>query len=453
MKPAAFYVLPLLAALACSAGRAPIDDAAAAEAQAPPRSGREVVLRALEPPEPTNDPWKKNGVLSTVVSSLDLTVGNLFRGAGHLLRSFRSGEDHHQRDFEMVLSDGTRVGGLLFEYRDRDAHADPLLIASFGFLQDRWGTEAKKFYDLYLDDGVERLPAHVLILDHPRSGPFLAYNGNLSMGSYDDARIWIEVARQARRELKPHSIHAFGVSMSGQTVVHALIEDRRLGTGLFASGIAVSIAPDFQVAPGHQLALLPTREGVENPWATAANPESSEPGFDEKLQLEALGMLVENRFIPAFERARPGATVGIPERDLAVFFRISYEARVEQLRRQRLSAEAWNRDFSLRDLDEFLATTRIRRVVDRVETPLVLVSARNDPAVERWMFEEVVEAAGDDPWVASYETDLGGHFGFNVVYGGEYLGRVIRLMVDPKVLGSWNGAEQAPGSARLTEIL
>jgi hypothetical protein len=388
-------------------------------------------------------------VFATIVSSLDLSIGNLFRGAGYVLRGFHPEEDHHQRDFELELSDGTKVGGLLFEYHDRDPHADPLLIASFGFLQDRWGTEAKKFHDLYLDDAVHRIPAHVLILDHTTSGPFLAYNGSLSMGSYDDARIWIEVARQARRELKPLSIHAFGVSMSGQTVVHALIEDQRLGAGLFASGVAVSIAPDFQVAPGQQLALLPTREGVENPWAAAENPGSG-PDFEEELQLQALGMLMKNRFVPAFERARPGATVEIPKQDLAVFFRIAYEARIQQLRRQRLSADTWNRDFSLRNLEEYLSTTRIRRVVDRVATPLVLVSARDDPAVERWMFEQVLEAAGDDPWIASYETDHGGHFGFDVVYGDGYLGEVMRLMIDPGALGSWDGAEREPRGARVS---
>ena len=90
----------------------------------------------------------------------------------------------------------------------------------------------------------------MLLLDHPTAGSFAAANGDQRIGSYDDARMWIEVARHLRRTLEPSSIHLYGVSMSGQTVVHALAEDACLGLGLFASGMAVSMAPDFQEGPG-----------------------------------------------------------------------------------------------------------------------------------------------------------------------------------------------------------
>ena len=40
-----------------------------------------------------------------------------------------------------------------------------------------------------------------------------------------------------------------------------------------------------------------------------------------------------------------------------------------------------------------MSATRIARVVGRAQTPLVLVSSQDDPAVERWMFVEVVDAA------------------------------------------------------------
>jgi len=55
------------------------------------------------------------------------------------------------------------------------------------------------------------------------------------------------------------------------------------------------------------------------------------------------------------------------------------------------------------------------------------------------MFEEVAEAAESNPWVLAYETPYGGHFAFNVPYGGEYLGELIGLMLDPQVLKRWNG--------------
>ena len=72
-----------------------------------------------------------------------------------------------------------------------------------------------------------------------------------------------------------------------------------------------------------------------------------------------------------------------------------------------------------------------------MRTPLVLVSARNDPAVPRRLFEEVQQSAADNPWVAALETEYGGHNGFDVPYGSTYIGHVIRLMLDVGLLGSW----------------
>ena len=83
--------------------------------------------------------------------------------------------------------------------------------------------------------------------------------------------------------------------------------------------------------------------------------------------------------------------------------------------------------------------THIADVIGRVRTPVVLVSARDDPAVPRARFAEVLRAAGDNPWIAARETRRGGHFGFHVSYGADYLGDVLRLMMNPEVLRSWTG--------------
>jgi hypothetical protein len=58
------------------------------------------------------------------------------------------------------------------------------------------------------------------------------------------------------------------------------------------------------------------------------------------------------------------------------------------------------------------------------------------------MFEEVKLAAMDNPWIAVYETDDGGHFGFDVVYGKDYVGQIIRLMLDPQVFLNWIAPKQ-----------
>jgi hypothetical protein len=83
-------------------------------------------------------------------------------------------------------------------------------------------------------------------------------------------------------------------------------------------------------------------------------------------------------------------------------------------------------------------STRVAGIVGRVRTPLVLVSSLDDPAVESWMFEEVAAAAADNPWVVAYQTEEGGHFGFDVVYGKGYLRRIIDLALDPQLVSHWN---------------
>lgn len=397
------------------------------------QSGRELVLQALKPPDKYLF-FLKYGTVSTAYSSSAIDSREPLK---HLDPQGTPGS----RPFRLTLADGTVVEGLFFEYISGDTGPKPLLMASFGFLQDRWGTEAAKFYELYLKNPSHRIPAHVLILDHPTAGPFLANNGHLSMGSYDDARMWIEVAMHMRDRMNLSGIHLFGVSMSGQTVVHALIEDKRLGLNLFDSGMAVSIAPDFQQAPGKQLALLKTAEGIENPWKAFFRSAPHKTLGDE-IQCAALGMLIKNQFVPHYRFTNTAdADFDLEPNQVAVFLRKAFEHRIAFLRNN--AAATWNtHDVDLADLDAFMASTRIAGVIGRVRTPLVLVSSFDDPAVEHPMFAEVTQAAGDNRWVAAYETDHGGHFAFDVVYGADYLGQIIQLLMTPQVVGSWNGPMQ-----------
>jgi hypothetical protein len=399
-----------------------------------PGSGRELVLQALKPVKVTGGIMSKSGVVSTVLSSSAMD--------SHFpLKELDPNEPHGGRAFNIVLRDGTRVGGLMFEYDDGTDNPQPLLMASFGFLQDRWGTEAAKFYKLYLENPKERIPCHVLLLDHPTAGPFLANNGHLSMGAYDDGRMWIEIAQRLRHDMDLTGVHLLGVSLSGQTVVHALIEDRRLGLGLFQSGMVFSIAPDFQQVPGKQLSTLTTPTGVENPWKLG--PKTS-PDVSLIYEIQGLGIwfFIKWQFIPHYQAAHPtGKQVEISKEDVAVFIRKACEDRLILLNEQ--ETDTWNhKDFSLESLDAFMSSTRIAGVIDRVQTPLVLVSCLDDPAVEHSMFEEVKLAAMDNPWIAVYETDDGGHFGFDVVYGKDYVGQIIRLMLDPQVFLNWIAPKQ-----------
>ena len=226
--------------------------------------------------------------------------------------------------------------------------------------------------------------------------------------------------------------------MSGQTVVHALIEDTRLGLNLFNSGMAVSIAPDFQKAPGIQLAQLETPKGVENPWAGYFKtvPKKS---FVDMIGSLGLRMLIKKQFIPHYHYINTTDTeFDLKCSDALIFLRNAFDKRITLLREYK--PDTWNTEFSLEDLDAFMASTRIAGVIGRVRTPLVLVSAFDDPAVQHTMFEEVMLATEGNPWIAALETDQGGHFGFNLPYGKNYIGGIIRLMINPQVLGTWSGS-------------
>jgi hypothetical protein len=148
-------------------------------------------------------------------------------------------------------------------------------------------------------------------------------------------------------------------------------------------------------------------------------------------------MLIKMQFIPHYRYIRPDdREFSLRLDDVAVFFRKAFNDRLTFLREH--GENTWNsRDFSRENLDSFMTTTRIAGIINRVRTPLVLVSSLDDPAVEHTMFEEVMLAAGDNRWIAAYQTDNGGHFGFDVAYGKDYLDRIIRLMLDQQVLSTW----------------
>jgi len=128
-------------------------------------------------------------------------------------------------------------------------------------------------------------------------------------------------------------------------------------------------------------------------------------------------------------------TEGIPQ-----LFWDGFEARLEFLRLA--DAPDWNRRFSRSALPAYIDSTRIAGVIDQVRTPLVLLSAQDDPAVLSAAFREVAAAAADNPWVLAKETVEGGHFGFDVPYGAGYLEDVIELMIDPRIVANWRGGAQ-----------
>jgi hypothetical protein len=328
-RPTRRAVIPFLGllALACAVTHpAPEADA--------PETGRERVQRALVP-SMSRGGIPVFGTLVTAISSLPF-LGGLAKD-----------DDLFTEEIRVELSDGTTVGGLFYDHRRHTRRPEPLVMMSFGLLQDRWGTEVAKIRQLYQDPD-RFVQSDVLVLDHPTSGPFFAENGQLSPGSYDDGRMWLEVAQFMREKLEPPSIHAFGVSMSGQTVLHALAEDARRGLGLFTSGLALSIAPDFRRNPGAEFASLAPPEGGENPWRSLAPVGPWTP--QRQLKQETLSTLVQKRFLPSYRRAGGTNTDWeLPRSEMPGFFWRAFEERLAHLRRHR--SDDWNERYRLDDVE------------------------------------------------------------------------------------------------------
>jgi len=344
------------------------------------------------------------------------------------------------RPFRVVLRDGTIVGGLFFPHPGDEDRPRSLLLAAFGFLQDRWGQAATAFFARHLREPAARIAAHVLILDHPSAAPFLVANGSLSVGAYDQARMWIEVGRHLDRQMPLDGIHLFGVGISGQTVIHALIEARRLGLSLFRSGIAVSIAPDFLRYPGGALALFEPPAGRQNPWQTG-HMRSRRTGRTERLQQQVLQARIDAQFLPHYRAINPQhSSFRLEPAEIPLFFHKAFENRLMVLRRQDVRSSPWNAEFRLEDLKAHLQSIRIAPIIDRVQTPLVLLNAADDPLIPQADFLRIAGRAAKNPWVICHLTEAGGHAGFDTVYGDAYLRRILQVVTDPDVLRNWRAA-------------
>jgi hypothetical protein len=338
--------------------------------------------------------------------------------------------------FSLRLKDGTQIGGTLFSFAEPDAVSVPLLIAGFGFLQDRWGEPADRFAAMLAPEKGRPLEAYLLILDSPSSGPFLAANAVLSPGSYDEARMWIEVASHLKTQLHSPSVHLIGFALSGQAVVHALAEDVRLQLDLFTSGIAVSIVPEFQQTYGRALALFDTADGIHNPWDRNSAYGGSGNAVLQKALLEKQ---IKTDFIAGYLRVNPDhATFRLHSDQVAVFFHRAMENRIAMLRSRRPASDTWNRtDFSLENLDAYLETTSTARAIDRVRRPLVLLYTRSDPTVSRPLLLKLERAAAANPWVLSHGTNGPDTRMTGPAEDTDALQRLLELMTDPRITDTW----------------
>jgi pimeloyl-ACP methyl ester carboxylesterase len=358
-------------------------------------SGNEPIERAIRVPKP---PWSAvlttSGVLATWLSN----VKTLDR------------EEVREKEVEFLLADGTHVGGLLFP----ESGEAPLVLATFGFLADRWSKPAAQFVDDVVTEG--SLASHVLILDHPSSAPFLAANGELSIGGLDEGLMLLEVLRQLRgargRELglRISSYHLVGVSMGGLGVLYAIREDARRASRLISSAAVFSSVTRLDEVPTEELR---TRGRVS---LTPGRAFSLSPrGILGRGILEDLG-----RHFRSSYRDRTGGA--LPWRDEEVSQRL-YDLMERRVRR--LSVEG-KEDLSFDSLNAYVTSSNLCDLGAEVAIPLVLIHAKDDPVVPLSHLR-CLERSSSRNWnVSTYVTNNGGHWGFARTYGRVWIAAVLK---------------------------
>lgn len=368
------------------------------QATSSPPAGHEATEKAMEkvitiPKPPLSALLTTSGVLATWLSH------------GHALDR----REFAEREVEFALADGTRIGGLLFR---REGEA-PLVLASFGFLADRWSKPAAQFVGDFVADA--SLAAHVLILDHPSSAPFLAANGELSVGGLDEGRILLGVAselragRAAELGMRITSYHLLGVSMGGLGVLYALRFDARGDRPIFGSAVVFSSVTRLDEVPADQLLnrgevrLAPGRKWRFSPAGL-------------------LGRGIYRDLLRHFResyRDRTGRPLEGSDEDLAQLVYGFME------RRARHVAADGEGSASFASLDSYMKANNLCDRGEEVAVPLVLIHSKDDPVVPVSHLECFQRSASRNSNVTTYATNNGGHWGFARTYGRDWIASVL----------------------------
>jgi len=318
-----------------------------------------------------------------------------------------------EQEVDFVLADGTRAGGLLFPR----AGQAPLLLATFGFLADRWSKPAAQFVDDYLIRG--SFPAHVLILDHPSSAPFLAANGELSLGGLDEGQMVLEVARQlrgggaAKLELRISSYHLLGVSMGGLGVLYAVREDARSASPILGSAAVFSSVTRLDEVRAHEL-VTRGRVTLEPERRRALSPAA----------LLGAGIFRDLReHFRSSYRERTGERLDWSDDDTGQRLYELMERRVRRLFAERKNGVAFD------SLDGYMEFNNVCGMGEDVAVPLVMIHARDDPVVPVSHLECFEKSASSNPNVSTYVTNNGGHWGFARTYGRDWIAAILEAVL------------------------
>jgi predicted alpha/beta-fold hydrolase len=318
--------------------------------------------------------------------------------------------DEIQGEKTYTLADGTHVPTLF--YQGTSLSPRPLIIANFGLFTDKGSGALGRFIRNLVLTG--KIDADFLVVSSNTSATFFSENGEFGLGGYDEGKILVDFVRQIRG---PHfhnsSIELLGISLGGNAVLQALIEEARLGRHDFQSAVIFS----GLLNEGESSAALLAAFG--HPISSPVGPPLTEGGaiLAKSLVLRLKATLKSENEPYKF-----------PIDETGDLFYKNFDTRLARLSKLQSAMESWNPKVSTRSIEEYLATSSdlVAEDLHHSRVPLIVVHAENDPLIPFAQFQEFSKREASNPHVFTLATEQGGHFGFASPYGDDWLNELIK---------------------------
>ncbi|MDZ4678566.1 MAG: hypothetical protein SGI74_13795 [Oligoflexia bacterium] len=332
---------------------------------------------------------------------------------------------------EFVLDDGSLMGGLLFMQDAQGLTPRPLIIANFGSLSDRWSSAGSAFIR-----GVvlaNKLRANVLVVDSISGAGFYSLNESLSLGGYDEGRALVQLAKaiSADKTIPHTTLHLLGVSLGGAAVMHALVEDQRLGTDLFKSAISFSGVTHHDELTDCVLNMfnysLKNSSGCKLSWTGNQIIKSALKHYKATLRSEVMLKLkaedkilssnnAGQRFYNLFHaRLSAQTTKNIKSRTLENLF-------------------PWNPEVETESVESYLKTSSVifLKNINKLKVPLIVIHAKNDPIVPYAHYKRFVDVTSSSEFVMTHRTRFGGHWGYIASHGTDWVAELVNRILPAK---------------------
>ncbi|MBI4453297.1 hypothetical protein HY636_01520 [Candidatus Woesearchaeota archaeon] len=316
------------------------------------------------------------------------------------------------KPIQFTLPNGTLEDGI---YKQGESTA-PLIIGSFGFFSDVHANAVYNFTHIVREEVLQDY--NVLILNHPSSAPFYCANGEASWGGIEEGYIIIEIAKQMKEQFGISHVHAIGVSMGGNGVMHAAYRGKRV----LDSAIAFSSVTDFLDVPGNTLRSLrndsefgPTFWSITG-WLNSIGMKMLYDGFEE-------------------ERKKNPACKGKPftlEEIETIYLTTPHYANAERMKEYLAPyiADKILPEKMPSSLEEYLSMSDTTHIASSIQIPLLVVHAHDDAVVSEHHYYRFMLAGRENPFINGIMTTDGGHWGFSAAYGTKFVACLIRTYTE-----------------------